>query len=128
MLAVMLTEPALLRRAFEAEALQLPIEYALPVVLALLAAVVAGCMGLPSLLRQAMRKGRWQAGHDPGDAISAGLGRSCRAANGHADALVLCLFRIACRRLDCLCGHARHLTRSARILTDLDDQTAAISR
>src|SRR5262249_31368910 len=46
----------------------------------------------------------------------------CRAANGHEDALVFCLFRIACWRLDCLCGHARYLTRSTRILTHLDDQ------
>src|SRR5262245_2405319 len=80
-------------------------EYALPVVQALLAAVVAGCMRLTSLLRQTMQRQGRQAGHDPGDAISAGPGQSGRAANGLADAVVLCLFRIACRRLDCLYGH-----------------------
>ena len=59
MLMVMLTEPAILHRAFGAEAFHLPIEYALPVVLALLLLPLwPGCMGLTSFLRQAMRKGR----------------------------------------------------------------------
>ena len=58
-LVVMLTEPAILHRAFGAEALHLPIEYVLPVALALLLLPLwPGCMGLASLLRQAMRKGR----------------------------------------------------------------------
>src|SRR5262249_7131821 len=86
-------------------------------------AIVAGLYG-PYRARatgDAQRQGR-QTGHDPGDAVGAGLGQSCRAANGYGDALVLCLFRIACWRLDCLCGHARDLSRSVRILTDLDDQ------
>jgi hypothetical protein len=59
LLVVMLTEPAILHRAFGAEAFHLPIEYALPVVLALLLLPLwPGCMGLTSLLAQAMRKGR----------------------------------------------------------------------
>jgi hypothetical protein len=59
LLMVMLTEPAILHRAFGTEAFHLPIEYALPVVLALLLLPLwPGCMGLTSLLRQAMRKGR----------------------------------------------------------------------
>ena len=59
MLMVMLTEPVILHRAFGAEAFHLPIEYALPVVLALLLLPLwPGCMGLTSLLRQAMSKGR----------------------------------------------------------------------
>jgi len=49
----------ILHRAFGAEAFHLPIEYALPVVLALLLLPLwPGCMGLTSLLRQAMSKGR----------------------------------------------------------------------
>jgi len=59
LLVVMLTEPAILHRAFGAEAFHLPIEYALPVVLALLLLPLwPGCMGLTSLVAQAMRKGR----------------------------------------------------------------------
>ena len=59
MLMVIVTEPAILHRAFGTEAFHLPIEYALPVVLALLLLPLwPGCMGLTSLLRQAMRKGR----------------------------------------------------------------------
>jgi hypothetical protein len=59
MLVVMLTEPAILQRAFGTKAFYLPIEYALPVVLALLLLPLwPGCMGLTSLLREAMRKGR----------------------------------------------------------------------
>jgi len=58
-LVVMLTEPAILHRAFGAEAFHLPIEYVLPIALALLLLPLwPGCMGLASLMRQAMRKGR----------------------------------------------------------------------
>lgn len=124
MLVVMLTEPAILHRAFGAETFHLPIEYALPVALALLLLPLwPGCMG-PYRARATgdAQRQRRQAGHDPGDAVGAGLGQSCRAANGYGDALVLCLFRIACWRLDCLCGHARYLSRSVRILTHLDDR------
>ena len=59
MLVVMLTEPAILYRAFGAEVFHLPIEYALPVILALLLLPLwPGCMGLTSLLQEAIRKGR----------------------------------------------------------------------
>src|SRR5262245_45158319 len=59
MLVVMLTEPATLHRAFGTKAFHLPIEYVLPVALALLLLPLwPGCMGLTSLLREAMRKGR----------------------------------------------------------------------
>jgi hypothetical protein len=59
MLVVMLTEPAILHGAFGTKAFYLPTEYVLPVVLALLLLPLwPGCMGLTSLLREAMRKGR----------------------------------------------------------------------
>ena len=58
-LVVMLTEPAILHRAFGAEAFHLPIEYVVPPALALLFLPLwPGCMGLASLTRQAMHKGR----------------------------------------------------------------------
>src|SRR5215813_1005452 len=59
LLVVMLTEPEILYRAFGAEVFHLPIEYALPVILALLLLPLwPGCMGLTSLLQEAIRKGR----------------------------------------------------------------------
>jgi hypothetical protein len=59
LLVVILTEPEILHGAFGAEAFHVPIEYALPVVLALLLLPLwPGCMGLTSLLGQALRKGR----------------------------------------------------------------------
>ena len=59
MLVVMLTEPAILHRAFGTEVFQLPIEYVLPVALALLLLPLwPGCMGLAALVRQAMLKGK----------------------------------------------------------------------
>jgi len=58
-LVVILTEPAILHRAFGTEAFQLPIEYVVPMALALLFLPLwPGCMGLGALTRQAMRKGR----------------------------------------------------------------------
>ena len=58
-LTVMLTEPAILHRAFGTEAFQLPIEYVLPAALALLFLPFwPGFMGFASLQRQAMSKGR----------------------------------------------------------------------
>jgi len=58
-LVVILTEPAILHRAFGTEAFQLPIEYVIPMALALLFLPLwPGCMGLGALTRQAMRKGR----------------------------------------------------------------------
>src|SRR5262245_27025626 len=88
-------------------------------------AIVAGLYGpyVAPARGDAQRQGR-QAGYGPGDTIGAGLGQSCRAAHGHEDALVLCLFRVACQRLDCLFGHAWYLTRSAGILTDLDERVS----
>jgi hypothetical protein len=59
MLVVMLTEPAILHRAFGTEVFQLPIEYVLPAALAvLLLPLWPGCKGLAALVRQAMRKGK----------------------------------------------------------------------
>ena len=59
MLVVMLTEPAILHRAFGTEVFRLPIEYVLPAALALLLLPLwPGLMGLAAMLRQAMRKGR----------------------------------------------------------------------
>jgi hypothetical protein len=59
MLVVMLTEPAILHRAFGAEVFRLPIEYVLPTALAvLLLPLWPGLMGLAAMLGQAMRKGR----------------------------------------------------------------------
>jgi hypothetical protein len=58
-LVVMLTEPAILHRAFGAEVFHLPIEYVLPVALALLFAPFwSGFTGLASLTMRATRKGR----------------------------------------------------------------------
>jgi hypothetical protein len=58
-LAVVLTEPAILHRAFGSEAFRLPIEYVVPAVLALLLLPLwPGFMGVAGLLRQAMSKGR----------------------------------------------------------------------
>ena len=58
-LVVMLTEPAILHRAFGVEVFHLPIEYVVPPALALLFLPLwPGCMGLASLTRQAMHKGR----------------------------------------------------------------------
>jgi hypothetical protein len=58
-LVVMLTEPAILHRAFGAEVFQLPIEYVLPAVLALLFLPFwPGFIGLASLTLHALRKGR----------------------------------------------------------------------
>jgi hypothetical protein len=59
MLVVMLTEPVVLHRAFGTEIFHLPIEFVLPAVLALvLLPLWPGLVGLASLLRQAMGKGR----------------------------------------------------------------------
>ncbi len=58
-LAAILTQPAILHRAFGAEALQLPIEYVVPAALALLLLPLwPGFMGFAGLLRRAMGKGR----------------------------------------------------------------------
>jgi hypothetical protein len=58
-LVVILTEPAILHRAFGTEAFHLPIEYVLPAALALLLLPLwPGFVGFASLLRQAMKKGR----------------------------------------------------------------------
>lgn len=58
-LVVILTEPAILHRAFGAEAFRLPIEYVVPAALLLLFLPLwPGFMGLASMLRQAMQKGR----------------------------------------------------------------------
>jgi hypothetical protein len=55
---VILTEPAILHSAFGARAFMLPIEYVLPMALALLFLPLwPGCMGLSTLMRQATRKG-----------------------------------------------------------------------
>jgi hypothetical protein len=58
-LVVILTEPGILHRAFGAEAFRLPIEYVVPAALLLLLLPLwPGFMGLASMLRQAMHKGR----------------------------------------------------------------------
>lgn len=58
-LAAVLTQPAILRRAFGAEVFQLPIEYVVPAALALLLLPLwPGFMGLAGLLRRALGKGR----------------------------------------------------------------------
>jgi hypothetical protein len=58
-LVVILTEPAILHRAFGTEAFHLPIEYVVPAALLLLFLPLwPGFMGLASMLRQAMHKGR----------------------------------------------------------------------
>ena len=58
-LVVMLTEPAILHRAFGATVFQLPIEYVLPAALALLFLPFwPGFIGLASLTLHALRKGR----------------------------------------------------------------------
>jgi hypothetical protein len=58
-LVVMLTEPAILHRAFGTEAFDLPIEYILPAALAVLFLPLwPGFMGFASLTLRAMRKGR----------------------------------------------------------------------
>jgi len=58
-LVVMLTEPAILHRAFGAEVFQLPIEYVLPAVLALLFLPFwPGFIGFASLTLHSLRKGR----------------------------------------------------------------------
>jgi hypothetical protein len=58
-LVVMLTEPAILHRAFGAEAFQLPIEYVLPAALALLLVPLwPGFIALASLTLKSLRKGR----------------------------------------------------------------------
>lgn len=58
-LVVILTEPAILHRAFGAEAFRLPIEYVVPAALLLLLLPLwPGFMGMASMLRQAMHKGR----------------------------------------------------------------------
>jgi hypothetical protein len=58
-LVVILTEPAILHRAFGTEVFRLPIEYVLPAALALLLLPLwPGFMGFASLLRRAMNKGR----------------------------------------------------------------------
>jgi hypothetical protein len=58
-LVVMLTEPAILHRAFGAEALQLPIEYVLPAALAVLFLPLwPGFIDLASLTLKSLRKGR----------------------------------------------------------------------
>lgn len=59
LLAAILTQPAILHRAFGAEAFQLPIEYVVPAALALLLLPFwPGFMGLAGVLRRAMGKGR----------------------------------------------------------------------
>jgi hypothetical protein len=59
MLVVMLNEPAILHRAFGTEAFRLPIEYVVPAALLLLFLPLwPGFVGLASMLRQAMQKGR----------------------------------------------------------------------
>lgn len=58
-LVVLLTEPAILHGAFGTEVFRVPIEYVVPVVLALLFIPFwSGCMGLAALTLHAMRKGR----------------------------------------------------------------------
>jgi hypothetical protein len=58
-LTTILTQPDILHRAFGTEALQLPIEYVVPAVLALLLLPLwPGFMGVAALLRRAMGKGR----------------------------------------------------------------------
>jgi hypothetical protein len=58
-LTVMLTEPAILHRAFGTEAFGLPIAYVVPAALALLLLPLwPGFMGLAALLQRAMAKGR----------------------------------------------------------------------
>ena len=58
-LVVMLTEPAILHRAFGAEAFHLPIEYVLPAALALLLVPLwPGFIELASLTLKSLRKGR----------------------------------------------------------------------
>jgi hypothetical protein len=103
-LVVMLTEPAILHRAFGAEVFHLPIEYVLP---AALARLYRACVAHAKVIAQRQRR---QAGHGVGDDVGAGIRSSCRAANGHQSTLAPCLFNIAFRRLDLLRGHARHLT------------------
>jgi hypothetical protein len=59
MLAVMLTEPDILHRAFGTEVFRLPIEYVLPAILLLLLLPLwPGFVGFAALLRQAMSRGR----------------------------------------------------------------------
>ena len=58
-LAAILTEPAILHGAFGTQAFQMPIEYVVPAVLALLLLPLwPGFMGVAGLLRRAMGKGR----------------------------------------------------------------------
>jgi len=58
-LAAILTEPAILHGAFGTQAFQVPIEYVVPAVLALLLLPLwPGFMGVAGLLRRAMGKGR----------------------------------------------------------------------
>jgi len=68
LLVVMLTEPAILHRAFGTEAFHVPIEYVLAPTLALvLLPLWPGCAGLGSLMRYAMHDGSAQASSNPAE-------------------------------------------------------------